>query len=123
MNQERLNEVINNAMSRIKASLKAKNDEYVRSGDRLGNFKRSGRILGQTPEQVLLEHFTKHYESMMSIVEDVEKGILPSLSMLDEKIKDLVNYPILFEALILERIEQSGLKSDCSKKGQHETSL
>ena len=112
MEQQRLDEIINNAIHRIRTSLKAKNDEYVRSGDRLGNFKRSARILEQSPEQVLLEHFTKHYESMMSIVEDVERGVLPSHEMLNEKIKDLVNYPILFEALILERIEQKPTISD-----------
>ena len=47
----------------------------------------------------------KHRVSLMDIVDDLEKGILPSQKTLDDKMDDLHNYLLLLEGLIVERMD------------------
>jgi hypothetical protein len=94
--------VIDNAIERIRSSLASKGKEYGR-GDRLSNFKRVADMLGTTPERALLGMWSKHIESTITIIGDIGKGDIPKPELLNEKMMDMINYPILLEALILER--------------------
>ncbi len=62
---------------------------------------------GETPERALWGMWVKHLVSVMDIIYDLDKGKLPTRDILDEKIKDTINYAILLKALIIERMEQS----------------
>lgn len=56
-------------------------------------------------------NWTKHLVSLADIIDDLDRGVLPSPAMLNEKVRDAVNYPILLEGLIAEtRAEQGGVK-------------
>lgn len=80
-----------------------KRAEYAPDGkDRLHNFKRAASMLNTTPEKALVGMLTKHLVSLLDIVDDIPKT--PSIALLEEKIGDSVNYLILLEAMIKERL-------------------
>ncbi len=82
-------------------TLTLKGDEYSRNGDRLWNFKRAAAIQGTTPEKALLGMLAKHWVSLMDMLESPETV---SEEMLNEKIDDNINYMLLSEGLITERM-------------------
>lgn len=90
----------------IENTLGVKASEYSRGGDKLYNFKRAGEIRRETPEMALFNMYIKHFTSIQDIVEGLEKdGTLPDMKIIEEKLKDSINYHILLWALIKERVE------------------
>ncbi len=81
-----------------------KNKEYSRDGDKLHNFKVAARYKGETPEKALWGMWVKHIVSIEDIINDLEKGIVPSYKTLDNKIGDGINYYLLLEGLLVERL-------------------
>lgn len=88
-----------------KQVLGQKSAEYAKDNDKLYNFKRAAEVLRKTPEEALWGMLMKHIVSIQDIVEDVAKGKLPTEKLLEEKIGDNINYLILLEAMIKERIQ------------------
>ena len=85
---------------------RAKHREYTRCNDKLHNFKVAGAYQHQTPEKALWGMMIKQFISLEDIVNDIEEfGKLPEVSLLEEKVSDIVNYFILLEALVVERKE------------------
>jgi len=88
-----------------------KHKEYSRNNDKLHNFKVAGRIDNESPEKALWGMFKKHLVSIQDMVNDSNDpewmGTLPSQERLSEKIGDSVNYLILLEGLITERIRNN----------------
>lgn len=80
--------------------------EYANDEDRLHNFNKAGKMSNQTPEKALRGMLLKHIVSMDDIIENIDKGVLPSKALLDEKIGDIINYYILIEACIIDRLEE-----------------
>lgn len=80
-----------------------KHTEYSRNNDKLYNFKRAGEILRCSPEKALLGMWIKQVVSLIDIVEDLDNGILPTEALLNEKITDVIDYPVLLEGLLKER--------------------
>jgi hypothetical protein len=103
MTNEDFEELLDQRLASTKQVLGSKGQEYGR-GDRLHNFKAAGRKRNITPEQALMGMKLKHDVSVDDIVDDIDRGILPSESLLNEKIGDSLNYLVLLEALIKERI-------------------
>jgi hypothetical protein len=87
-----------------KLMIGSKNVEYSRNNDKLHNFKVAGRIGGVTPEFALIGMFMKHLVSVFDIVNDLDDNRLPEEAILQEKITDTINYLVLLEGLITERI-------------------
>jgi hypothetical protein len=83
-----------------------KQQKYAKDDDRLSHFKITGRIKNETQERGLWGMWVKQITSLLDIIENLEKDppLLPSKEMLDELISDNINYPILLEGLIIERI-------------------
>ena len=105
MELERFNNVVKDRVAECLALLVPKGEEYSRGGDRLHNFKVAGRIEGISPERALRGIDLKHRASIMDLVDDIEEGKLPSMKLLAEKMTDSINYLLLLEALIVERVE------------------
>jgi hypothetical protein len=103
MTNEDFEVLLDQRLIAMKETLGSKGQEYGR-GDRLHNFKMAGRKRGITPEQALMGMKVKHDVSVDDIVDDIDRGILPSEALLNEKIGDSVNYMVLLEALVKERI-------------------
>ena len=83
-----------------------KNAEYATNNDKLHNFKRAGTMLGCTSERALIGMKAKHDVSVLDIVDKLNSNELPSEKLLEEKIGDSINYLILLEALIKERLRK-----------------
>lgn len=108
MKLEDFNKVVERRVALIKEVLTSKGQEYVRGDDRLHNFKNSGRKKGVTPEKALTFFMLKHETSLDDIINDLDRGIIPTQKMIDEKIGDIINYYILLEAHFAERIAEVG---------------
>lgn len=106
MTDEKFEQVVKDRIEKIKKVLGNKAKEYASRVDRLHNFNEARKIFRcNTKEYALLGMLNKHLVSVVDMIEKWEKhGILPSVSMLDEKIGDTINYSILLEALFLEDI-------------------
>lgn len=103
MHADDFNEIAEARIARCRSTLIVKGEEYSRGGDRLHNFKTAAAIDGETPEQALWGMAKKHVVSVRDLIKDIERGIVPSRKMLDEKITDWINYGLLLEGLIEER--------------------
>jgi hypothetical protein len=108
MNRKDFEKVVENRITLIRKVLSAKGKEYASETDkdRLGNFKRGSKLLGIIPEKVLTAYKAKHDISIMDMIDDIDKGKIPSKELLQEKIGDSINYLILLEALVLERLNE-----------------
>ena len=106
MDPKRFSQILDEQIKSCIETLKNKYAEYGRGGDRLSNFKKAGRMKGETPEKALWGMWVKHLVSVMDIIHDLDEGKLPTKNILDEKIKNTINYAILLKALIIERMEQ-----------------
>jgi hypothetical protein len=84
--------------------LTGKEQEYARGDDRLHNFKRAAAFDNDTPERALWGMWKKHIVSVADMIDDIEHGKLPSQERVDEKLTDMINYTLLLEGLLLERM-------------------
>lgn len=102
MNNKEFAEVLNARLARTREILGSKAKEYGLAGDRLHNFKAAGRMLGTNPVKALWGIAVKHLVS----VEDLVEGRLDNdMSIVNEKIGNMINYLILLEALLMEQRE------------------
>lgn len=104
MNSEQFDEIVSKRCEKIRHVLSEKAKEYANADDRLHNFNRGAEISGTTREKVLWGFALKHYISFLDMLDDIEEGDLPTEEYVDEKIGDLINYLILTEASIKDRI-------------------
>ena len=101
------NDIIAVRVSKIQQVLYKKAEEYATTGDRFHNFRVAARINNETPERALLGMWIKHFISVLDMIDWIDqcpKKI--TLELIDEKIGDNINYLILLEGLLLERLSQ-----------------
>ena len=108
MNHEEFNFILQRRLSLIGGVLASKAEEYATT-DRFHNFKRSANMDNETPERALKGMWKKHLVSVFDIIDKLDEGITPTEKMIDEKIGDSINYLILLEGLLKERLSKSGL--------------
>ena len=104
MNNKIFEDYVEDRIKLIKQVLKNKGKEYSPDIDRLHNFRRAAILRKTTPENVLLGMKVKHTVSIEDIVDNIEQGKLPTIELLAEKIGDEINYWIILEIIIKERI-------------------
>ena len=105
MEEKDFQRVLTQRLQKIEQTLGQKAKEYAVKGDKLHNFNVGARITGQIREKVLWGFALKHYISFLDILDNVEKGKLPTEEMVDQKIGDLINYLVLVEASLKDRID------------------
>jgi len=105
MNSEKFYDLVDEIQSRITNILINKGKEYSTNDNKLHNFDKAGKMSNQTREKALLGFLLKHQVSVDDIVNKIETE-LPSVEMLEEKITDILNYYILLEACIKDRINK-----------------
>ena len=96
--------VVERRVNTCKGVLIEKAKEYAR-GDRLSNFKKASGAMSCTPEKALIGMLMKHIISIVDMVDDIDKEQLASRAVWDEKLGDAINYLILLDGLITERID------------------
>lgn len=106
MNTEKFTIAIEKHIGQINSNLLAKAKEYASDEDRLHNFNRASGITGECREKALFGFALKHLVSTMDIIDDINKGKLPTQAILDEKLGDLGTYIALLYASIQDRIDK-----------------
>ena len=109
MNRQRFNEVVDQTLEQVTEVLIEKSKEYSRNENPFHNFDVGARKTGLIREKVLDGMALKHEISIDDIVNDIEKGELPSYDVINEKFGDAINYLILKKASIIDRIENKEL--------------
>jgi len=104
MNAKDFSVLFENRVSQCRNMLIKKADEYASDTDQLHNFKVGARLLDTTPEKALFGMMAKHLISVMNLVNDPSKA---TQYLINEKISDNINYLILLEALLTERLTQT----------------
>jgi hypothetical protein len=104
MNDNVMDEFIDSRLESIKQVLSIKAKEYARNGDRLHNFNVGAQLENVPRERILHNFWLKHYISYLDILNDIDDNKLPTESYVDEKLGDMINYLILQEASIKEKI-------------------
>jgi len=100
MTQEEFDEIVENRLQKVRELLLVKGKEYIRNNNPLHNFEVGVDISGQFSTRVLDGFMLKHYISYRDILNDIDKGKLPSNELVEEKLGDLIIYFILQEANI-----------------------
>jgi len=95
---------LDNRIKTMEATLGQKALEYARNDDRLHNFNAASKMTGKIPEVCLMGMKLKHTVSIQDMITDIEDGKLPSIELVEEKIGDEINYLVLLEAMIKNRI-------------------
>ena len=106
MTNERFDLIVNDFIEKIKHTLIIKSKEYQRNQNPFHNFDIGSQRSGLIREKVLDGFLLKHEISIADITNDLEKGILPKISTIDEKFGDNVIYLIIKMASIIDKIEQ-----------------
>lgn len=113
MRTEEFNAVVESRIEKIRSVLASKAVEYSKNDDRHHNFKEGARIFNCTPERHLMFLNSKHLISINDMVTGFEEfHIAPrneierelEIAKWEEKIGDAINYLILLEGLVKERI-------------------
>lgn len=104
MTEVQFEDLVSQRLAKIQITLVKKGKEYRRNNDPLHNFRVAAKVQNTTEEKALWGFAVKHYVSFLDILNDIERGLLPKEEVVDEKIGDLINYLILCEASIKEKI-------------------
>ncbi|MGD1831013.1 MAG: hypothetical protein ACPKM1_15740 [Spirochaetaceae bacterium] len=99
MDDKTFNSLVHRRILQIQSTLTTKGKEYGQK-DRLHNFKVAARIDEVEPEVAAWGMAKKHLVSVMDMIEGRQ---IPTRSMIDEKVGDMINYLILIEALLNEK--------------------
>jgi len=112
MNNEFMDKIIDRRVKYTINTLSKKALEYVRNNDRMHNFNVGAELENKTREDILHSFFLKHYISYLDMLTDIREGKLPTAVYVDEKIGDMINYLILQEASIKQKITIEGGNSE-----------
>ena len=93
--------LVERRITKIRSTLMRKAKEYASDKDRFHNFKVAALMNTTTPEKALKGMMLKHEVSVLDMINSPEKV---TKEMVDEKIGDNINYLILLEGLLKEKI-------------------
>ena len=104
-NVEQFNEILHKRLQKIQSVLASKAEEYANDKSRYHNFEVAARFTDTSKEKALVGMMLKHWVSVLDLVEIATKN--PSklkIEQIDEKIGDSINYLILLEGMLTQRI-------------------
>lgn len=116
MTEKEFDKLVEERLDSTKKVLIIKGKEYRRNSDPLHNFNVAARLGNTTREKALWGFALKHYVSFIDILNDVEKGEIPNEFLVNEKIGDLINYLILCEASLKDRIKNNKSNESSRRK-------
>jgi hypothetical protein len=93
--------LMNQIFTSAEAIARAKGEDYTKgSQDALANFKEGGEDINVDPVKVCWIFMNKHYQAITNYVKT--NGASQS-EPISERIKDMINYLVLMQALIVEK--------------------
>lgn len=115
MKRSEFNIVVEARLKSITEVLLKKGQEYASSTDVFHNFKNSAGLSFHTcPEKIAWEFMVKHLRSIKDMLDHVDTGGYnghPSEALIEEKMGDAINYLILIEGMLKERIKNEHQQS------------
>ena len=115
MNRNDFNETVEDRIRLIKKVLQNKGKEYASDENVFHNFiQAKGISFHNSQEKIAWEYSVKHLQSIKDLIDQVDKGAIPSIALVEEKFGDAINYLILIEAMIKERIINFTFKPNAS---------
>ena len=109
MTEQGFDTIVSERLEKTKIILIEKGKHYRRNQNPFHNFDVGASITNQTREKVLYGFLLKHLISFQDMINDIEEKKLPTIETVEEKIGDIVNYCILFEASIKDKINDKML--------------
>lgn len=106
MRREDFYDVVDDRLEKIRSILLNKEKEYASGGDRLSSFNIGAKRTGKIREEIIQGFMLKHELAVESIVNEIKVGNLPTLELINEKFGDVINYYIILEASIRDRIDK-----------------
>lgn len=107
MTTEQFNKILEARLEKIQSVLAKKAEEYADGDeDRLHNFNVGSAFQEEPREKILWGFLLKHIISIKDMIDNLEKGKIPSYSLVDEKIGDFINYGVLLEACFVQTIKE-----------------
>lgn len=101
---DRWNQMIEEMFDEVRHLAKAKGGEYSGDVDRLLNFRRNAKGFGIPMELVWGIYAAKHWDAVQQYIQDlVNRKERERLEPINGRIKDLIVYLLLLEAMIEER--------------------
>lgn len=101
MTLEEFNNIVENRVKIILTSLMDKGREYTADDeDRLITFKSVANLRRTTVEDALGGMVSKQIDSLFNMISQTKNGIAGSPSLWEERIKDIINYMILLDAVL-----------------------
>lgn len=108
--QEQLDVVMRDIITRAQELMGSKGGEYAKGNDRLDNFRRNAASLSTDPELVWAVYAAKHWDAITTYITDITAGKTRERSEpIEGRAHDLINYLILFCALVQAREGQGSL--------------
>lgn len=104
MKRDDFYKVVDTRISKINSVLLSKEKEYADGGDRLSSFNIGASRINKIREEIIQGFMLKHELSVCSIIDEIKNGKLPSKELVDEKFGDVINYYIILEASIMDRL-------------------
>lgn len=107
MNTSEFDLVLHARLQKIEEVLSIKAREYARGNDdRLHNFNVASKMSNQSREKALWGFLLKHLVSVTDIINATEQEKFPNRETIDEKIGDCINYFVLLEACLVDRLKE-----------------
>lgn len=104
MTEFEFDQMVNDTCDSIKKTLVQKGKEYRRNKNVFHNFEEAARKKQVSREFALDFMALKHEISIDDMTKDLDKGILPTEAMIEEKFGDAINYLIIKKAMFLDQI-------------------
>lgn len=101
MNIAEFSELVENRIKVCKEVLTNRSKQYAKDNDKLHNFKAAARIADISITKAWEGMYLKHLVSILDIVDEPDS--LP-LEVIEEKITDSINYLLLLEAIIKDKV-------------------
>lgn len=115
MTEKQFEEEVEKTLNQLKQTLIVKGKEYRRNSNPFHNFEQGAKITGTSREKVLDGFLLKHEVSVMDMVNDLDKNVLPTTNVVNEKFNDILIYNIIKKMSIIDRINKNVLSDDDGK--------
>lgn len=99
--------IVEQTLNHVRETLIVKGKEYRRNNNPFHNFEVGARKKNITREKALDGMLLKHEVSIEDITNDLDLGILPTESAVNEKFGDALIYLIIKKAMLIDRIKKA----------------
>lgn len=101
---EQWNALLERSIAEIRRLSVQKGGEYAGDQDRLANFRRNARALGQEPELVWAVYAGKHWDAIQQYCRDLAQGVARiRAEPISGRLDDLIVCALLLKAMVEER--------------------